>query len=304
MRRRVSGASAVELQDRVDRYFDSAAPYWKAIYDETTVYGVIHQERQARALEWIDQLALPANAPVLEIGCGAGLTSAALADRGLKVTATDAAPAMIHLTNELVEARNLGHRIRTSQVDVHELPFADASYTLVVALGVLPWLHDPELAMGEIARVLRPGGFLLVNVDNVFRLHYLLDPRFNPALAPIRQVARKTLRVLGLVGPSDPTLSHLDVPARFDTELTRVGLNKMKGATVGFGPFTFLHRPVFDEPRGIRLHRRLQSFADRRTPVIRGLGAQYLVLARKEDGAPGIVRAAIGATGAQENPSA
>jgi SAM-dependent methyltransferase len=180
-----------------------------------------------------------------------------------------------------VEARNLGHRVVTARVDVHDLPFAEASYELVLALGVLPWLHDPELAVREMARVLRPGGFMLVNIDNVFRLHYLLDPRLNPSLTPIRQVVRGTLRRLGRISPPDETLSHLDVPGRFDALVTRAGLRKVKGATIGFGPFTFLRHPVFAERTGIRMHRTLQHFADRRIPLIRSLGAHYLVLARK-----------------------
>ena len=183
--------SAAQQQERVDRYFDSAADYWKAIYDDTAVYGVIHQQRQATALEWIDDLVLPRDAAVLEIGCGAGLTSAALAERGFNVTATDSAPAMVQLTNQLALDRNLTSGIVASVADVHSLPFDDGSYSLVLALGVLPWLHSPERAVKEIARVLRPGGFMLVNVDNVFRLHYLLDPRMHPALAPIRDSMRR-----------------------------------------------------------------------------------------------------------------
>jgi ubiquinone/menaquinone biosynthesis C-methylase UbiE len=297
-------APASELQGRVDRYFDSAAGYWRTIYEDTTAYAVIHQERQARALEWVSQLELEPDAPVLEIGSGAGLTSVALAERGLRVTATDTVPAMIRLTDELVAARSLGDRVRTSRVDAHSLPFADGTYAVALALGVLPWLHDPGQALREMARVIRPGGFLLVNVDNVFRLHYLLDPMLNPALTPMRQLARRALQVVGIVGAADGTLSHLDAPARFDAELAGLGLAKLKGETIGFGPFTFLHRRMFDERTAIRLHVALQRFADRPTGVIRSLGAQYLVLARKEVAAQGVSGGASEAIADDANPPA
>jgi cyclopropane fatty-acyl-phospholipid synthase-like methyltransferase len=104
---------------------------------------VIYQERTATARAWIDVLAMPDGAPILEIGCGAGLTSAAMAERGFVVTATDGAPAMIELTNKLALDRHLADRIRTVLVDAHRLPFEDRSYALVVALGVFPWLHSP-----------------------------------------------------------------------------------------------------------------------------------------------------------------
>jgi ubiquinone/menaquinone biosynthesis C-methylase UbiE len=296
-------APASEVQGRVDRYFDSAAGYWRAIYEDTTAYAVIHQERQARALRWVSQLPLEPDAPVLEIGSGAGSTSVALAERGLHVTATDTVPAMLRLTDELAQARNLGDRVRTARVDAHSLPFADGSYALALALGVLPWLHDPDRALREMARVVRPGGFLLVNVDNVFRLHYLLDPMLNPALTPMRRLARRALQVVGIVDAAEATLSHLDAPGRFDAELTRHGLRKLKGETIGFGPFTLLHRRVFDERTAIRLHVTLQRFADRRTRVIRSLGAQYLVLARKADGAAD-VSAGAAAIADDANPTA
>jgi SAM-dependent methyltransferase len=268
----------------VDRYFDSAANYWKAIYEKRTVNGLIHQERKAIALEWIDGLALPADAAVLEIGCGAGLTSAALADRGFTVTATDHAPAMIELTNQLVHDRNLAGRIRTSVIDVHSLPFQAGSFSLVLALGVLPWLHSPELALEEIARVLQPGGLMLVNVDNVFRLHFLLDPRLNPALGLIRRFVGTTLRRLRIMRTS-PVVppNHLDSPRHFDADVAGAGLDKVKGATFGFGPFTFLNRPILSDRDGIRLHRKLQDLADRGVPVVRSVGAQYLLLARKPE---------------------
>lgn len=64
-------------------------------------------------------------------------------------------------------------------------------------------------------------------------------------------------------------------------------------ATIGFGPFTFWRRPVLSEPEGMRLHRSLQGAADRRVPLVRSTGAQYLVLAHKaDDSGPDIGRIA------------
>jgi SAM-dependent methyltransferase len=275
----------VEQRQRlVDRHFDAAADYWKAIYEQTTVYALIHQERMATALKWIDELALPGGAEVLEIGCGAGLTSVALAERGFAVTATDAAAAMIERTNQLARDRNLAGRIRTSVVDVRSLPFKDGSFSVVLALGVLPWLPSTEQAVQEMARILRPGGFMLVNVDNLLRLHYWLDPRLNPALAPVRDPLLSWLRRIGGRRSSiDPTLVRLEWSRRLDLTLSHAGLAKVRGASMGFGPFTFWTRPILSEREGMRLHHKLQTLADGRVPLIRGVGAQYVVLARKAD---------------------
>jgi SAM-dependent methyltransferase len=279
----VHGARA-QRQGLVDRHFEVAAGYWKAIYEEPTVYGAIYQERRSTALSWIDELALPGGTTVLEIGCGAGLTSVALAERGFEVTATDNVEAMVGLTNQLARDRMVSERLRTAMVDVHNLPFEDCSFSGVLALGVLPWLHSPEQAVAEMARVLRPGGFMLVNVDNVFRLHYWLDPHLNPAVAPVRDLLRRWLRRTGTrAGSIEPTLVHLDRPRRLDLALSCAGLTKARGATIGFGPFSFWGRRILTEHEGKRLHRKLQGLADRRVPLLRSMGAQYVVLGFKAD---------------------
>jgi D-aspartate ligase len=275
--------NSTRWQEQVTQDFESGALDWKTTYEEQTVSGLIDREGRATALDWIDALGLPEAAPVLEIGCGAGLTAVALAERGLNVTAIDSAPAMIQLTEQLACDRDLADGIRTSLADAHDLPFADGSYSLVLGLGVLPWLHSPIRAMEEMARVVRSGGYVLVNVDNVLRLHYLLDPRLNPALGSLRRSLGRGLRGIGVIHTPASTPARLDSTRRLDAVMTRLGLDKVWSTTIGFGPFTFWRRPVLSEPRGMRLHRTLQGVADRRVPLVRSTGAQYLVLARKAD---------------------
>ena len=62
--------------------------------------------------------------------------------------------------------------------------------------------------------------------------------------------------------------------------------------TLGFGPFTFLDHHLLPGAVGLRVHRSLQGFAGRRIPMLRSIGSQYIVLARKRRGAsarPGLV---------------
>lgn len=122
--------------------------------------------------------------------------AAALAERGLRVRATDAVPAMVDLARRHAVETGVSDRIELETADVHELPFDEATFDLVVALGVIPWLHSPYDAINEMARVTRVGGYVILTSDNRKRLNYGLDPRFNPRLAGVREAAKRVFRRL------------------------------------------------------------------------------------------------------------
>src|SRR5437588_724761 len=69
------------VQDNVNTHFDATVSYWDEVYGDETLQGVIYQQRQAAALEYVDAADLPTPAHVLEIGCGAGHLTVRLAER-------------------------------------------------------------------------------------------------------------------------------------------------------------------------------------------------------------------------------
>src|SRR6266542_720831 len=118
-----TGAMISAQQREVNEYFRQAAEYWSDVYSRTEVHGVIYQERRARVLALIDALCLPRTANVLEIGCGAGLTSVELAKRGYEVTAVDAVEAMLESTRKLAAEAGVADRLATRIADLRNLPF-------------------------------------------------------------------------------------------------------------------------------------------------------------------------------------
>ncbi|MDQ3879444.1 MAG: class I SAM-dependent methyltransferase, partial [Actinomycetota bacterium] len=112
---------------------------------------------------------LPSGARVLEIGCGAGMLSVALAHRGFDVTATDSSAEMLQAAAEAA-ARDRVH-IGLVRADALVLPVPAQTFDLVAAVGVLPWVSSPQRALAEIARVLKPGGAAVVTSDNLGRLN-------------------------------------------------------------------------------------------------------------------------------------
>jgi ubiquinone/menaquinone biosynthesis C-methylase UbiE len=97
---------------------------------------------------------------VLDTGCGTGFLSLELAARGHHVTGIDFVPAMLELAKE--KAAKAGAAVRFEETDAENLPFAPASFDLVITRHVLWTLPHPEAALDEWIRVLRPGGRVAV----------------------------------------------------------------------------------------------------------------------------------------------
>lgn len=263
-----------QSQEAVDRCFDSAAAYWRDVYREGSLQGLIYRRRMETALRWVDELRLAAGAAVLEVGVGAGLLSVELAARGLAVTGTDSSPEMIELVKRRVGEERPAGSLHVQQADAHELPFAPGGFQLVIGLGLLPWLHDPAGAVRQMERVLAPAGSMILTADNRARLNFVVEPRESPPLAALRSVRRAVRRRSRQPSVQAPSYRHL--PSEVDDMLRASGVVPVRRATIGFGPFTFFGRPLLPERTGMKLHRGLER-ASRRAPSLRRVGWHYIV---------------------------
>jgi 2-polyprenyl-3-methyl-5-hydroxy-6-metoxy-1,4-benzoquinol methylase len=92
----------------------------------------------------------------LDVGCGEGRLVRELADRGYDVVGLDASEALIE------EARSADPDGRYEVAAIDALPVEDGAAQFVICVNVLPHVHDLESAAVELARVLAPGGALLI----------------------------------------------------------------------------------------------------------------------------------------------
>lgn len=272
-----------QYQEKVNNYFQLGSSHWNDVYASKSAYAEVMRARQAAVLAWVDDLALEPGSRALEIGCGAGFTSIELAMRGLHVNAIDSSEAMVQQAcRNAIESRT-NDRLKVDVGDVYAMPFEDASFDLVIAIGVFPWLAWAELAIQEISRVTRTGGYVILTTANWTGLPDFLDPQLNPALAPLRRRIRTLLRRVGFqIGLPDELPKMIYHKRRFiDKALVGCGLLKMKDRTLGFAPFTIFCHSILPNRLGLALHHRLQRLADRNAPVFRSIGMTYLVLSRK-----------------------
>ena len=129
----------------------------------------LHVKYGTAAVAWFPWLATqvdwPRAARVLEVGCGAGWMWAEAAARlptDLDLTLTDLSTGMVAEAVDRVGSLGRYRRTAGRVADVQELPFRSGTFDVVVANYVLHHVPDAGRAVGEMARVLRPGGMAVV----------------------------------------------------------------------------------------------------------------------------------------------
>ncbi len=148
-----------------------ADPLWGVVYDFMVEHPVVGRPAWALGLQSdlrrlyavCDEISeLPAGSRVLDLPCGGGVALRGLRS-GQQVTyvAADIAPEMLARTMDAARARGVDHLVSLTRADAGALGFDDASYDLVVSLTGLHCFPDPEAAVAEMGRVLRPGGVVV-----------------------------------------------------------------------------------------------------------------------------------------------
>ena len=162
--------------------------------------------------------AAPSAAQALDIGCGGGHLSFALAPHVARILALDPSPSMLAAVSKTAAAKGL-RQIEPRQGNAESLPFEDRSFPLVCTRYSAHHWTRLEEALREIARVLAPGGYALV-IDTLGHENPLVDT-FLQSIELLRDAShvrnrsrsnwRSLLQSAGLV-----ELDHAEWPIRLE----------------------------------------------------------------------------------------
>lgn len=154
----MSAVATTTVRDR----FSAEAENWDALYTgtaSTSIYEHNLLKRRETALRFVGQ----AMGRVLDVGCGPGNVTLKLPETA-EIYATDFARPMLEVAQ--TSAAESGRSLDLTMSDATSIPFADDAFGSVLALGLMEYIADPTDVLSEMARVIQPGGTLVLSIPN------------------------------------------------------------------------------------------------------------------------------------------
>ncbi|MGY3120607.1 SAM-dependent methyltransferase [Bradyrhizobium sp. S3.14.4] len=134
---------------------EQAYDRWAPVYD--LVFGGVFAKGRQAAIAATNKI----GGRVLEVGVGTGISLPLYAPH-LRIFGTDISEAMLDKARQRVTEGNLKNVEGLAVMDAEKLEFPDNSFDVVMAQYVVTAVPNPEVALDEFARVLRPGGELII----------------------------------------------------------------------------------------------------------------------------------------------
>lgn len=147
----------IEYYRKVAEDYDKKyeVPVFKKLYDKIT-------------WQYIEPY-LPNEGLILDAGGGTGKWAIPIADKGLEVLIYDISQKMLDVALKKAKQHGLENRIRVKQGDICDIDFPDGYFDFLLAEGdPISYCSDPDKAVGELYRVLKPGCYAVAGVDSLF----------------------------------------------------------------------------------------------------------------------------------------
>jgi ubiquinone/menaquinone biosynthesis C-methylase UbiE len=271
------------------------------IEEEFDIWGEYHQHRHEMRYDLISAAAsraCPDGGVILDLGCGSALVADRIASRHATYVGVDYGGHHIAYAKAKHDAEPKALKTVFARSAAEVLPFADDAFDVVVFSEVIEHLMQPELAVWEIARVLKPGGAFVMTTNNasevplrspLTHLFAWLEKAFGayrPSLISLRPWVwpYKVDRTLLAPGAPDVWVPHTHhIYAETRAMFAAAGFDKFAFSTFEFPPPQSQLAKFFDA-RGDRGRKAVDVLERvcRAIPLLNRLGCHMLVVCTKE----------------------
>jgi len=217
-------------RSQVVQHFDGLAINgdWSKLYDQDQedMTNYSFRIRRERVVELLDPI-LGQGMHVLDVGCGTGIMAPIVLSKKAHYQGVDLSRNMIlEARAKYVEIGEAEDSVVFTVGDVERMPFPDAHYDVLLALGLLEYFEDPRRVVDEIVRVVRPGGSIIVSVPNVLCVDAATCALFSPILTTPMSFVR---RLRGRDTRGTKYSNHKYSPAGLDRLFLSRGFRKSGG---------------------------------------------------------------------------
>jgi phosphatidylethanolamine/phosphatidyl-N-methylethanolamine N-methyltransferase len=174
---KLDGAGQLDFdRETVEQAYDR----WAPVYD--LVFGGVFSKGRKAAIQATNRI----GGRVLEVGVGTGISLPQYASH-LRIFGTDISEAMLRKAKRRVDDFRLKNVEGLAVMDAEKLEFPDNSFDVVMAQYVVTAVPNPEVALDEFARVLRPGGELIIltRVSADAGMRRFIEQRLQPVVRPL-----------------------------------------------------------------------------------------------------------------------
>ncbi len=140
-----------------------AAKYQRERYHSNTCEGLAYLTRK----EIILGMASILPSRILDVGCGPGILTRGLIDRGHTVFSADLSREMIEKAREAAGPGRMAASSHFVVSNASEIPFASNCMDMVLSIGLMCYVSDHKQVLNEIYRVLKPGGHAIIQINNI-----------------------------------------------------------------------------------------------------------------------------------------
>ena len=196
------------------RHYDERVP---TIEEEFDLWGAYHQHRHEMRYDLVAAQVrrhLPRRGRVLDVGCGSALVADRLHDLDAQYVGTDLGAHQVGYGARKQREAHGALRCEFARSTAENLPFEDAAFDVVVMSEVIEHLLRPELAVWEVARVLRPGGVFIMTTNNASEM---------PLRSPLSHLFAWIEKAAGMDHPELISMRPWVWPEPVDTQLTPDG---------------------------------------------------------------------------------